>query len=101
MTDLNAMIDKREKSADWDRGIAGRVLSARKAKSKRARIAVLAMAASIALIAGAGLLYQNNEEETMRGTFDSVMADALPHYSQNMIVSKEVDDKIVEYCMNK
>ena len=98
MNDFDRDIQNKKASFEWGRAVAGRVLIKRREKTKRNRIILLA--AMPLFLLGAGFFYQLNQGMILKSTINSAIEETFPEYNGDHIISQEVDDKIMQYCMN-
>jgi len=98
MNDFDRDIQNKALSFEWGSAVAGKVLVKRHERKKRNRIILLAAMPLVLL--GAGLFYQLNQVVTLRNTINSAIEETFPEYNGDHIISQEVDDKIMQYCMN-
>lgn len=98
MSRFEDMINERAKSQEWGRNIAEVVLYRKAALERKIRL-LLSVAASIAVIAGAGIFYQTNQKSTFRTTFDYVLSETVAGSNENTLISRDIDNNIIQYCM--
>lgn len=99
MTRFEDMINERANSEKWSSDIAHRVLNKKAILIRKTRL-LLSAAASIAVIVGAGFFYQMNQKTALKNTFEYVVSETVSVPNENTIISKEMDNNIIQYCMN-
>ena len=99
MSRFDDIINEREGSGKWSNEIARRVLNRKTVLVKKTRL-VLSIAASIAVITCAGIFYQMNQTSTLKSSFDYVISETVSVHNENTFISKDVDNQIIQYCMN-
>ena len=100
MNRFEDMMEKRSGSPEWDKSIARGVLNKKAKLNKRNLAVIFSAAASFALIVSAGLFYQVNQKPSLESTFDEVLAETVSTSNENTVISSDMDDKIIQYCMN-
>jgi len=99
MTRFEEMIKERAGSKIWSSEIARKVLNKQASRLRKLRL-IYSAAASIAVIAGAGLFYQINQKPSLKSSFDYVLSETISGSGENTVISSEMDSKIIQYCMN-
>jgi len=99
MSILEDMIDERINSSKWDSDIARRVMNKKALFIRRTRF-LFSIAASIVAITGMGIYHHMNQRAVLKSTFDYIISETVAGSNENTVISKDMDTKIIQYCMN-
>jgi len=99
MNRLDQMTEERINSLNWSREIAQRVIKRKTAKLKNMRI-LFSAAAALFVVAGAGVFYQTKQTSTLKSSFDYVLSETVSGSNENTVISGEMDNNIIKYCMS-
>lgn len=100
MQKIEDMINERAKSPEWGKDIARRVLNKKAEISKRNYIVGFSAVVSLIAMAGGMYLYQINQKTMLKSNFNYILSETLSVSNSNTVISKDIDEKIIQYCMN-
>jgi len=98
MVKLEELIEKKQNDPDWELSISRGVFAERKKSARKKRI-IAATLGCLLLVIGTGAFLTLNREETLQTNLESVISETLPHYTSGVVISKDIDTQIDQFCM--